>query len=121
MTPPIDVLYIIIYTVSTVPWYSYCCHAELFPAFANIFGYRMLPEFLPIDQGIPLAPATRPGWKGVPKHRIPWARLQVGDSVMVPGKTAADARWMVRSPMNKHGHRYRARTVEGGIRIWRVE
>lgn len=82
---------------------------------------RRLPGYLPIESGVPLPAAGRPGWKGVPEFRVPWARMAVGDSVLVPGRNAADARLLIRAPMQRYGHRYRARVVAGGVRVWRVE
>ncbi len=89
--------------------------------FGSPFGPRTkLPPYLPIDKNIPIPEAARPGWKGFPPFRAPWFRMDVGDSVMIPGKSPADAHRLLRSPIQRYGFRFRTRLVDGGCRVWRV-
>jgi hypothetical protein len=74
---------------------------------------RRAPE-IQIDKGIPLPPQRRRPMK------YPWRTLKVGESFFVPERTAAEFSGNVRSAKKKTGHRYTTRTVDGGVRVWRL-
>lgn len=80
-----------------------------------------LPSYLPIDKNIPIPPARRPGWQGVPTQRVNWAAMEIGDSVFIAGKTTTWARERWWPARRRHGYNFRARVENGGVRIWRVE
>ena len=69
-----------------------------------------------IEKGIPVPPHGNGS-----TAKYPWADLCVGDSFFVPGvKTNA----MVGSKAHaakKHNAKYSMRSVDGGVRIWRIE
>lgn len=72
----------------------------------------------PIEQGVPM-PNTDTNGK---RSKYPFQDMQVGDSFFIAGGKsaglAATARnWAVR---NRVQHRFLVRTVEGGVRVWRV-
>lgn len=54
-------------------------------------------------------------------HKYPFREMQVGDSFFVPavpiGKLAGSASYVQRQT----GYKFRLRTVEGGVRVWRVQ
>ena len=70
-----------------------------------------------VDRGIPLPrPRRDRRWK------YPWLEMEVGDSFLVPDER--NVLRMVRvgcSTSRRHGMRFEARQVEGGVRVWRVE
>lgn len=63
-------------------------------------------------------PAANGGGRG---GKYPWAQMQVGDSFLVAQAKIATICNAV-SSRKKHNHpeRYTARTVDGGVRVWRV-
>lgn len=72
-----------------------------------------------IEKGIPL-PMGKCGGRGRPAI-YPFPDMQVGDSVFIPGqKVGGGAYGSARSISRRLGFKFAARTVEGGIRIWRI-
>lgn len=69
----------------------------------------------PVERGIPLPKRT-----GGRPQKYPWNEMQVGDSFFVPdGKIKMlSAATNFRTQIS--GHRYTLRSVEGGVRVWRV-
>jgi hypothetical protein len=74
---------------------------------------------LPIDKDVPLA-ARR-------NTIYPFASMQVGDSIFVPGtgspkqiNSVCAAAFQFRNTPGKADWRFTARTLEGGVRIWRI-
>lgn len=56
------------------------------------------------------------------KEKYPFSSLtSVGMSMYVSGKTARDVRGAIYGATQRYGHRYVSRTVENGVRIWRVQ
>jgi len=71
-----------------------------------------------IEKGIPL-PEVKRGRKG--NYRYPWRDMAIGDSFLAPD---ADIRYMAASAVGARkrlGRRFACRTVEGGVRVWRIE
>lgn len=68
----------------------------------------------PIESGIPIPEATR-------NAKYPWSSLEVGDSFFVPGKTVKTFASQVATAQKKRDCKLRARNVDGGVRVWRVE
>lgn len=73
-----------------------------------------------IDKGVPLPPHRPSGGMGrLPTY--PWHQMEVGDSFFVPGgvlkklATAASATARRHPPL-----RFSLRTVDGGVRVWRI-
>jgi hypothetical protein len=49
----------------------------------------------------------------------PWKTMEIGDSFFIEGKTSTYGATLAHQ--RKHtGHRYTCRTVDGGVRIWRI-
>lgn len=69
-----------------------------------------------IEKGVPM-PKPR-----AQRAKYPWRELGVGDSFFVPG--AARARCSVGAVHSAQriggGVRFTVRTVEGGVRVWRI-
>ena len=70
-----------------------------------------------IEQGVPMTQG-----RGPKALKYPWREMKVGDSVFIPDKTPASlrtsidyAKWKMES-----GTDFKARTVEGGVRVWRT-
>lgn len=67
-----------------------------------------------IEKKIPI-----PSGRG-PYGKYPWSQMEIGDSFLIPGKKVS----LVSSTMASAGRRlnkkFTARTVEGGVRVWRI-
>ena len=75
-----------------------------------------MSDEIKIDDGIPLP--KRPGGGRIAKY--PWDRLEVGQSFFVPTPPKYLAS-MASAAGKKRGRRFSSRTVDGGVRVWRVE
>ena len=73
-----------------------------------------MPEFK-IEKGVPLPRKT--GRDG--QNLYPWPEMEIGDSIFLPGKTIKDSNAGLQYG-RAHGKKFTARSVEGGIRVWRV-
>jgi hypothetical protein len=78
-----------------------------------------------IENSIPIPATKRPG--AGRRGTYPFAALEVGQSFFVPnqpGKTNRRLRTAIgglaQYITKKTGYRFTSRTVEGGIRVWRV-
>ncbi len=74
-----------------------------------------------IEKGIPLAGGGGGGRNSV----YPFAEMEPGDSFFVPHRTAKSLGSVVtarnrRGKKDGSGKRFSARTVDGGVRVWRV-
>ena len=69
-----------------------------------------------IEKGVPLPKSVQRGWTG----KYPWRQLEIGDSFFVPGKTTNDIGGTVTIARRTTGFKLVTRSVEGGVRIWRV-
>jgi len=69
-----------------------------------------------IEKGIPIPNDGR----GRPS-RYPWTTMDVGDSFFIPGKTAHDFSGIASGAGFRTGRKFTTRTVEGGVRVWRIE
>lgn len=63
-----------------------------------------------IDKSVPM-PA---------KRKYPFDRPQVGDSFFVPDMNIDSIQGSIRYASKCFSHRYCARSVDGGVRVWRV-
>ncbi len=72
---------------------------------------------LKIDKGVPL---PEPMFGGR-TSKYPWRQMEVGDSFFVLG--GARNNLNLAASANKHHapKRFAARSVEGGVRVWRIE
>ena len=68
---------------------------------------------LKIEKGVPI-PRQRGGWGISGLLRV----MEVGDSVFVPGNTAKRVGQLAR---HARPSKFTSRTIEGGVRIWRIE
>lgn len=67
-----------------------------------------------IETGVPMPTKGR----GAPR-KYPWYEMNVGDSFLVPGKT--HKRWHATAKAERlTGFKFSVRTVEGGVRVWRI-
>jgi hypothetical protein len=65
-----------------------------------------------IESNIPLPPASK---------KYPFGQMKVGDSFFVPDTTPALVSGSRSYWTRKTGAKYAARTVDGGVRFWRVK
>lgn len=69
-----------------------------------------------VDKGLPI-----PGHNGGRRAFYPWNNMNVGDSFFVQNIKIKSVTGAASSYGRNHGMRFTARTVEGGVRVWRVE
>ena len=68
-----------------------------------------------IDKDVPIPPRSRGG----SKPKWPWKDLGVDDSFLMGGhKPSATG---ATTAGKKYGMKFISRTVEGGVRVWRIE
>lgn len=70
-----------------------------------------------IERGVPVPTSGR-------YSKYPFAGMQVGDSFFVPegtSKKMSSIHSLCNQYGKKHGGVYKARRVDGGMRVWRVE
>lgn len=73
----------------------------------------------PIEKGVEIPKITRVG-SGGNNRKYPWNEMEIGDSFFVPGANARQ--FGTTSQASKRtGKRFTMRTVEGGVRVWRIE
>lgn len=71
-----------------------------------------------IEKKVPVPPTDRPGRPS----KYPFREMVPGDSFFVAGQTVREgASSAARVFAHRSGRKFRTRTVEGGVRIWRVE
>lgn len=68
-----------------------------------------------IDKDVPV-PTNAVG--GSPKY--PWGTMERGDSFFVPNVPKGRLTAAVWAAQKKSGFRFTTRTVDGGIRVWRI-
>ncbi len=69
-----------------------------------------------IDRNVPMP--AKPHAGGRPSI-YPWAELEIGDSFFVPDKKSSNCgAWMAGKLL---GRKFSARTVDGGVRVWRIK
>jgi len=68
-----------------------------------------------IEKGIPAPKANRGA-----RTLYPWREMEVGDSFLIPFATDGKRRGIY-SCASRLGIKIATRTVEGGVRIWRIE
>jgi hypothetical protein len=68
-----------------------------------------------IEKNIPIPPAR--GGNGA----FPFADMEIGDSVLVPEEDAKRARASAAAATKRGPGKYSVRTVENGVRVFRVE
>ena len=71
-------------------------------------------ESYKIDKNVPM-PGV--GSLGI----YPWDKMEVGDSFLVKGKNAASVRTVVWFAGKQHGRKFSTRTVDDGVRVWRIK
>lgn len=69
-----------------------------------------------VDKGISIPNPYR-GREAV----YPWKNMNIGDSILVPNLKIGSVASAAGSYGRNHGVRFISRTVEGGVRVWRVE
>lgn len=67
-----------------------------------------------IDKGIELTEAVTRG-----NNKYPWDEMEIGDSFFVPGRKLHNFLATLDNRNRKNGAHFVARTVEGGVRVWR--
>jgi hypothetical protein len=72
-----------------------------------------------IEKGVPISPQKRPG--AGRKSKYPFRDMEVGDSFMEPGVAPKAARCAACRSGRRLNKKFMTRTVEGGVRVWRVE
>ena len=69
-----------------------------------------------IEKGVPVPPHG----KGK-TAKYPWADMCVGDSFFVPGVKINTLASSKAQAAKKHNAKYAMRSVDGGVRVWRIE
>lgn len=77
------------------------------------------PVVYKIEKGIAIPEPGAGRKKGVSKY--PFAQMKVGDSFFVAGKKQEKFHSAMACTRRAQGFRFATRTVEGGIRIWRIK
>ena len=70
-----------------------------------------------IDKGVPISRLQRSGRRGI----YPWQDMEVGDSFFAPDQTVTQMAGAASSNHKSTGRKYSCRTVDGGVRVWRVK
>lgn len=65
-----------------------------------------------IDKGIPMPQISK---------KMPYKDMEVGDSFFVPGMTAKKVGSNLAYAKEKTGFQFTSRTVDGGVRVWRIK
>lgn len=68
-----------------------------------------------INKGLPVPPDTR----GM-KRKYPFDKMEVGDSFFVPDKTSDCMSQCIAYAKKRLGFSFTRRTVDGGVRVWRI-
>jgi len=68
-----------------------------------------------IEKGVPL-PATGTGRPSI----YPWRKMDIGDSFFIPGTTTKKFAGQAGRAAIRTGRRFSTRTVDGGVRVWRI-
>ena len=68
-----------------------------------------------IEKGVPM-----PDNRNYGATRYPFRQMEVGDSLFVPGQTTATFSGVPGGWARRAGFKFACRTVEGGVRVWRV-
>lgn len=66
-----------------------------------------------VEKGIPVPSARKDGM-------YPWSLMEVGDSFFVPEATIKTISPLASSHGKRHTTLYKCRTLDGGVRVWRV-
>lgn len=73
---------------------------------------------LQIDHDIPIPPENHShSRKGKYQLGVPWKKMQVGDSVLVPDRT----KWVKPSEKYASEWKFTQRRTPEGVRVWRVK
>ena len=70
-----------------------------------------------IERNVPI-PKNNSG--GTP-YKYPWVELKVGDSFLAPNITVNVIGGSKRPAEKKTGFKFVCRTVNGGVRVWRIK
>lgn len=71
-----------------------------------------------IDKRIPLP--SKPCGVGRP-DLYPWAVMNVGDSFLIAGGNSQSAASMAYTAGKRNDRKFAVRSVDGGVRVWRIE
>ena len=66
-----------------------------------------------IDKGIPMPTRST--------EKYPFEKMEVGDSFFVPGLGIRSVSTRVEDESRKSGRKFKSRSVEGGVRVWRIK
>ena len=70
-----------------------------------------------IDKDVPLSNDPRLGGS---RKKWPWGEMEVGDSFLMKGASIGSASRGAFDAKHRYKRQFACRTVEGGIRIWRI-
>lgn len=70
-----------------------------------------------VEKGIPIPEKPRKGGKPA---KYPWATMDVGDSFFVEGVPLANFASGAYNAAKLLNRKFSLRTVEGGVRVWRI-
>lgn len=77
----------------------------------------------PIEKNVAIPTIERPNRK-TGAYKYPFAKMEVGDSFFVPINREKEMKSVASSCSlygKKFSRRFTARTVHGGVRVWRIE
>lgn len=72
-------------------------------------------SMIDIEKGVPM-----PNFLGGTGYRYPWSKMEVGDSFFVTDRTSTSVSGSATAAAKRGHGKFRCRTVEGGVRVWRV-
>jgi hypothetical protein len=70
-------------------------------------------SIIQVEKNVPI-----PEYHGTPKY--PWSQMAVGDSFFVPGKTSKTFNAQIWHRQRLTGFKFKSRTMDGGVRVWRI-
>lgn len=75
-------------------------------------------RFTEIESNIPFPKGTKPGKKA----KYPFVDMNVGDSVFFEGARSGGKEYLAAMAVSRsHKKKFSGRSVDGGLRIWRIE
>jgi hypothetical protein len=69
-----------------------------------------------IEKGIPIPPQRPWGHETI----YPWRTMEIGDSFFISGKPMKQAGSLAAKAAARTGQKFTLRTVDGGVRVWRI-
>lgn len=73
-----------------------------------------------IEKDVPLSAKLYAENSGDATRKYPFPDMEVGDSIFAPEDKARKVRYAAYAYGKVHGLKFLCRTVDGGVRVWRI-